>query len=176
MKRALILAAGLFALPAQAAPISVARVAAPFGYIEFCVRHAADCKSVQQQNNVETNDWLTLVEVNEYVNRNTPQITDQDNYGRPDFWTYPNERGGDCEDFALEKRKLLIERGWPVADLSLAVVKQWNGDHHVILIATLSGNEVVLDNANWAIVALADAPYTLEKRQARTQQNVWVQP
>ncbi len=38
---------------------------------------------------------------------------DIDQYGSREFWAYPQAGYGDCEDFALEKRRRLIALGWP---------------------------------------------------------------
>ncbi len=50
-----------------------------------------------------------VVAVNEYVN-NFRYIEDKDNFGKSDYWATPTEffaRGGDCEDFAVEKYDIL---------------------------------------------------------------------
>lgn len=39
-------------------------------------------------------------------------VSDLDNYGSEEVWAYP-EGSGDCEDYALEKRKRLSGAGLP---------------------------------------------------------------
>ena len=51
-----------------------------------------------------------LQQVNSYVNSTVTEVSDMEQYGREDVWTLPNSGKGDCEDFALLKRKLLIQR------------------------------------------------------------------
>jgi len=40
-----------------------------------------------------------------------------------DRWDYPSDGKGDCEDYALFKRKILIEEGFPRQALLMTVVK-----------------------------------------------------
>lgn len=153
------------------------QVLPPYGYVAFCLRDRHECEGGTDtpKNMPLTPDrWSQLNEVNDYVNRNIPQIEDIDNYGVQEWWAYPNERGGDCEDLALLKRKMLIERGWPQEDLLMTVVREWNGDGHAVLVVTTDKGEYVLDNKNWAIVSWADAPYTWIKRQSQKRPYIWV--
>src|SRR5215208_3156133 len=62
-----------------------------------------------------------LQQINNHVNSTIREVSDLEQYGREDVWTLPTSGKGDCEDFALLKRKLLIQRGWPAAALSIAV-------------------------------------------------------
>lgn len=118
--------------------------------------------------------WSELNQVNEYVNRTVPQVSDRQIHGRDEWWAYPTAQGGDCEDIALMKRKLLIERGWAPENLLLAVVHEWNGEGHAVLVVKTDRGEFVLDNRNWEIVAWSDAPYRWIKRQSRHRPYIWV--
>jgi len=153
------------------------QVVPPNGFISFCLRNPKECEGGTDHPadmTLTPGRWAQLNEVNDYVNRNIPQIEDIDNYGTVENWAYPNEKGGDCEDLALLKRKMLIERGWPASDLLITVVREWNGDGHAILVATTDKGDYVLDNKNWAIVSWAEAPYTWAKRQSRERPYIWV--
>lgn len=153
------------------------QVVPPIGYISFCLNDPSQCEGgTDTPTNMALTPerWTELNVVNDYVNSSVRQIEDIDNYGVSERWSYPNEKGGDCEDFALEKRKLLIERGWSPADLLIAVVREWNGAGHAILVVDTDKGEFVLDNKNWAIVAWNDTPYTWIKRQSRERPYIWV--
>lgn len=152
------------------------QVAPPFGFIGFCVRDKSNCEGGTDKpvNPVLTTArWDELNAVNDYANR-LPQVSDKDNYGRDEYWDYASARGGDCEDFALEKRRLLIEKGWPADSLLLTAVREWNGEGHAVLIVVTDRGDYVLDNRNWAIVSWRDAPYTWIKRQSRERPYIWV--
>lgn len=153
------------------------QVVPPMGFISFCLDDPTQCEGGTDTptNMVMTPArWTELNTVNDYVNSSVPQVEDIANYGVSERWAYPNANGGDCEDLALLKRKLLIERGWSPADLLIAVVREWNGAGHAILVVDTDRGDVVLDNKNWAIVAWNDAPYTWVKRQSRERPFVWV--
>ncbi len=153
------------------------QVVPPYGYIAFCLRNRHECEggTDQPKNAALTPErWTELNAVNDYVNRDIPQVEDIVNYGVNEWWAYPNERGGDCEDLAMLKRKLLIERGWSKEDLLITVVREWNGDGHAVLVVATDKGDYVLDNKNWAIVSWTDAPYTWVKQQSRKRPYIWV--
>ena len=153
------------------------QVVPPMGFIGFCLDDPAQCEGgTDDPKNMHLTKarWDELNAVNDYVNTNVPQVEDIANYGVSEKWSYPNANGGDCEDLALLKRKILIERGWSPSDLLISVVREWNGEGHAILIADTDKGELVLDNKNWAIVAWDDTPYTWIKRQSRKRPYIWV--
>ena len=55
--------------------------------------------------------WATIVNINNSVNTRIKPRTDMENYGVEEYWSYPDNGYGDCEDYALEKRRELMERG-----------------------------------------------------------------
>lgn len=151
-------------------------VAPPFGFVGFCLRHEHDCEGGTDKPAdvaLTPDRWSELNSVNDYVNR-LPQVTDEQKFGTADYWTYADAQGGDCEDLALEKRRLLVARGWPADALLLTTVKTWNGEGHAVLLVETARGEFVLDNKNWEIVASKDAPYTWRARQARERPYIWV--
>lgn len=153
------------------------QVVPPMGYISFCLNDPSQCEGgtdTPASMPLNKDRWAELNAVNDYVNSAIPQVEDIANYGKSEVWSYPNENGGDCEDFALMKRKLLIERGWSPSDLLVAVVREWNGAGHAVLVADTDKGEFVLDNKNWAIVAWNETPYTWVKRQSRERPYIWV--
>lgn len=153
------------------------QVMPPMGFISFCLNDPSQCEGgtdTPVKKALTSESWNELNTINDYVNTNVPQVEDIANYGVNERWSYPNARGGDCEDLALLKRKMLIERGWSPADLLIAVVREWNGDGHAILVVDTDKGELVLDNKNWAIVAWNDTPYTWVKRQSRERPYIWV--
>ena len=153
------------------------QVAPPFGYVGFCVRNPDECgggTDAPKPAAMTPGKWTELTRVNDYVNRTVPQVSDMALYERAEWWAYPDARGGDCEDFALEKRKLLIERGWAAENLLVTVVREWNGDGHAVLLVKTDRGEFVLDNKNWEVVVWSDAPYQWIKRQSEERPYIWV--
>jgi Bacterial transglutaminase-like cysteine proteinase BTLCP len=92
------------------------------------------------------------------------QINSQ--YGREDVWTLPTNGRGDCEDFALLKRKLLLQRGWPASALSISVGTTLSGEPHAVLIVTTASGEYVLDNLTSSILPSSQTGHTFLSRQS----------
>jgi predicted transglutaminase-like cysteine proteinase len=77
--------------------------------------------------------------------RRSSQVTDDENYGKLEWWTYPRS-AGDCEDIALLKKRDLKARGFAESDLLITVVKKRDGSGQAILTVRTSEGDFVLDN------------------------------
>ena len=91
----------------------------PYGFIRFCEEMPGECAghaSDDARLDATPERLSELDEVNRGVNQAIEPATDMEVYGVSEYWTIPTNRG-DCEDFALLKRKDLIERGWPARSL-----------------------------------------------------------
>ncbi|AVF05035.1 MULTISPECIES: transglutaminase-like cysteine peptidase [Devosia] len=148
----------------------------PVGHLEFCKSNPTECRGydrVEPATVLDDRNWQQLVSVNAYYNRNVVPVTDQDLYKVAEFWTYPNGYG-DCEDFALAKRRDLINSGWHPSTLMIAVVKEANGNGHAVLIARTDRGDLVLDNQVGTIELWSDTPYKFIKRQSQAHAGQWV--
>lgn len=98
----------------------------------------------------EAGRMALMTTVNRAVNRTIRSRTDLALYGVEEFWSLPEQVDGatygDCEDFALEKRRRLIEAGFPAYSLSLAVVFTRQNQFHAVLVVTAETGDWVLDN------------------------------
>ena len=56
---------------------------------------------------------------------------------------YPDV-AGDCEDLVLQKRRLLVQAGWPISSLLITVARQANGDGHAVLTVLTDRGDVIL--------------------------------
>jgi predicted transglutaminase-like cysteine proteinase len=84
--------------------------------------------------------------INEQVNRETTYVSDAYNYDTDNFWAVADGKG-DCEDYALRKRQLLMQSGVPVTDLRLCCCWTETKDYHAVLFAKdEDGNDWILDN------------------------------
>jgi len=152
------------------------RTAQPIGHHDFCMRYSAEC-TVRSTGNprvmLTTDRWNTLVEINNAVNTAIKPETDEQLFGKPEVWAYPT-KAGDCEDFVLLKRRMLIERGWPVGGLLITVVRQENGDGHAVLTVLTDRGDLVLDNLDPHITLWNGTPYRYLKRQSSRDSGEWV--
>lgn len=186
--KALILgvaALGLSILPAAAGarpPVSSfsplgPETSVPFGWVDFCQRYGGECDEARNDPEVIelTPAAFRIVKgVNAKVNARVAPVSDADHAGVPDAWDYPGDGKGDCEDYALLKRHLLIKAGFPRAALLMAVVKDAHGDGHSVLMARTSRGDFVLDNLDDDVLPWTRTPYRFVKRQSQENQNVWV--
>jgi predicted transglutaminase-like cysteine proteinase len=74
--------------------------------------------------------WKDLVRVNKWVNETIKPLTDPEHWGVVDRWSYPDDGYGDCEDYVLLKRRMLIQSGWPRAALLVTVVRDQTDKGH----------------------------------------------
>jgi len=148
----------------------------PSGFIDFCRRHSGECrKDVLELAVVRLTPQrrAELKDVQDTVNRDVFYTPDSRNFAKADYWEYPYIYG-DCEDYALEKRRRLIALGWPRSALLLAMVGMPDKTKHLVLVAVTSDGELVLDNATKGIVSWHRANYTWLRRQSRSNESIWV--
>ena len=148
----------------------------PFGFVKFCEREPAECRQgrLEESRLQSTAHRLAeLKEVNLYVNKKIEPATDMEVYGQNEYWTLPTTRG-DCEDYALLKRHILIARGWPVGALLMTVVRDEKGEGHAVLTARTTQGDLILDNKTDEIRPWQKAPYVFIMRQSYIDPKVWV--
>jgi predicted transglutaminase-like cysteine proteinase len=149
----------------------------PIGWVEFCVEYYPECKtkpSVQRDILLTTQAWNELERVNRWVNTHVKPMTDMDHWGVVERWNYPDDGYGDCEDYVLLKRRLLIQLGWPREALLVTVVLDNEDEGHAVLTVTTDKGDYVLDNKKEDILLWSKAGYRFVKRQSRSDPNVWV--
>lgn len=153
------------------------RTTQPVGHYEFCQSLPQECKQVTpKQRPIELTRalWALIVDVNNSVNVTVSPRTDMEMWGREEVWSYPTNGAGDCEDYALEKRRELMKAGVPAGDLLMTVARQPNGDGHAVLTVRTSLGEFILDNLESRVLAWTDTDYTYLKRQSERNSGVWV--
>ncbi len=152
------------------------RTSVPYGWVDFCNRYASEC-DIEAMDPVDIDLTPTALKdverIDRQVNAAVKPETDMDHWGVVDRWDYPFDGKGDCEDYALLKRKLLIHAGYPRQALLITVVKDLEGEGHAILTVKTSQGEFVLDNLNDKVMAWADTGYKFIKRQSQSDPNVW---
>lgn len=186
--RLLLLAAASFALGACAFRDSGAPrvmlegdvVAPPSGWTEFCARAPDHCAPPEQGPSELPSGPAALADlqaVNDAVNRAIAPMSDEAQFAVADRWTLPLTTDetyiGDCEDYALEKRRMLIEAGWPPDALRLAVGTSRDTGVHAALIALTAEGDYVLDNLVDEVSPWTMTDYIWLKRQASADPREW---
>nr|WP_244427158.1 transglutaminase-like cysteine peptidase [Methyloferula stellata] len=150
----------------------------PYGWMDFCHRYAGECNAgpaTPLDVNLTPEALKQLERVNKLVNKSIVAVSDMDHWGVLDQWDYPSDGKGDCEDYALLKRKLLIEEGFPRQALLMTVVKDEQNDGHAILTIKTNHGEFILDNLTDEIKSWDRTAYKFVKRQSQNDENTWVQ-
>jgi predicted transglutaminase-like cysteine proteinase len=149
----------------------------PIGWVEFCADRQLECKvppSTPRDVVLSSKAWTDLVRINKWVNENVKPMTDMDHWGVVEKWSYPDDGYGDCEDYALLKRRMLVEAGWPREALLMTVVREKNGNGHAVLTVKTDKGEFVLDNQEERILLWSETSYRFVKRQSQSDPNRWV--
>lgn len=150
---------------------------APIGWIEFCVEYKPECMtrpSAPRDVVFTAKAWADMVKVNNWVNDSIKPITDLEHWGVAERWNYPDDGKGDCEDYVLLKRRMLMRAGWPREALLITVVRDKKGDGHAVLTVKTNRGEFVLDNQETEILPWHKTGYRFVKRQSQSDPNVWV--
>jgi predicted transglutaminase-like cysteine proteinase len=152
-------------------------VRAPIGWLEFCSEYAPECetKALEPRDVVlSSKAWKDLTRINRWVNDSIKPITDLEHWGVAERWNYPDDGYGDCEDYVLLKRRMLMQAGWPRQALLITVVRDKRGDGHAVLTVKTDKGEFILDNQNEQILLWSETGYRFVKRQSQNDPNVWL--
>lgn len=123
-----------------------ALVLAPYPFIKLCHNRPDQCEAKHGKTEValDQRDLQRLATINATVNhsirpRNDPPGTDN--------WSL-DVTSGDCEDYALAKRRELIESGLSARAIRLAVGTTREGEAHAVVIVRTDKGDIALDNSS----------------------------
>jgi len=147
----------------------------PVGYYEYCRRYADLCARTSEGISVQLTKprWREIVSVNAEVNGAVAPLTDMEIYGVEERWEYPTTVG-DCEDYALSKRKRLNEMGYPLEALLMTVARDSKGGGHAVLTVVTDLGDFILDNIEQKVLLWRDTEIYYLKRQSQRDLNRWV--
>jgi predicted transglutaminase-like cysteine proteinase len=149
----------------------------PPGWVEFCARRPTECDgtaTVPRDVVLSRRAWIDLVRVNNRVNETVKPLSDLEHWGVVERWSYPDDGYGDCEDYVLLKRRMLIQAGWPREALLVTVVRDKNDDAHAVLTVRTDKGDYVLDNENDNVLLWSETGSRFVKRQSQSNGNVWI--
>lgn len=138
----------------------------PDRYRAFCGSHESACALTGDPVLTWSTDIAAQLDsVNATVNQEIDFISDWEALGIEDEWDFPDCQG-DCEDFALEKRRRLVAAGLPSAALTMAI-----GFHevqffpHAVLLVETTRGTLVLDNLYDTVLCWDAVPYIFTHRE-----------
>lgn len=161
---------------ANAATIRTGNITSqPMGHHQYCARGGRHCGGHADAGPAKLTQkrLAALRSVNSRVNGAIRPATDQQIHGRVEYWTNGGA-AGDCEDYALKKRSLLLSRGFHPSQLPLAKVRQRNGEAHIVLVVRTSEGDLVLDNLTDSIKPYRKTGHRFLKMQSGTNSSQWV--
>ncbi len=148
----------------------------PIGYVNFCSRNANECRSLGGTTKkvvLTEQNWKIMHEVNNYSNKTVKPVTDSELYNSPEYWTYPQQNAGDCEDYVLQKKRYLEGLGFPAETLLITVVLDTKGLGHAVLTVRTDRGDFILDNMRNDIRNWRNTGYTYIKRQSQHNPQIW---
>jgi len=159
--------------PAQ--PAARRLITAPPGFTDSCKRYQWFCENqTAGASPLGEAASLDLAEkINRRVNFTVSQLSDPENYGVAEYWTLPANGSGDCEDFVLQKYKLLLDAGIDSRNLSIAVVLDRAGDNHVVLVLRHRSGDLVLDSLTSRIRPWNQTGYRFLAMQSSEAKTEW---
>lgn len=159
--------------PAGLLPIREATTPPP-GAMTLCATYDWACARSGKRTVIDAAAMETLKTINSRVNRRVTPVADNVQWGRAEKWSLPTARGGDCEDYALQKKKDLIEAGFAPEQLLIATVLDRRGRSHAVLVVRSGRQDLVLDNMNSRILPWQQTGYTFLRLQNPAQPSGWV--
>jgi len=157
----------------------------PGGHADFCMRHPDECGPMRAdvpRSLLTIGTFAALNEINTRVNKELIPVTDEQLYRQDEFWAYPVNLAGDCEDSVLEKRRLLHEEfGIPLENLLITVALEPNGDSHAVLTFAAQNDDgspidLILDNRRDEIIPSGETDLHFVKSQSPAHAGKWLAP
>lgn len=149
-------------------------IKAPDGAEGLCQKYSWACSQSRQSGQLTKGDLKKVSLINKQVNRKTRAVDDKIQYRQTEYWTLPSARGGDCEDFALLKKRELIQAGIAPNRLLIATVLDSRRGGHAVLVVRTDTGDVVLDNLTNRILPWTKTRYTFLRMQDPKSPNRWV--
>ena len=139
---------------------------APTGFYALCAEQPRQCEPVAPRRGVALNEIDT---VNRRINA---AIRPQPEPPGQDIWKVGGA-SGDCEDYALKKRNVLLKAGLGTGRVRLAVGVLRDGEFHAVLIVTTKSGDRVLDNLNGEMRPISRLGFKILSVQSAKNPMAW---
>jgi predicted transglutaminase-like cysteine proteinase len=159
-------------------PTAVGSAQPTAAWSEFCERSPGECAiNPAEPTTIKLDErvWIAIVAINKHVNAAVSPREDIDHWGVIDLWNYPDDGYGDCEDYQILKRRLLVEAGLPRRALRMVVVLDELGQGHAVLAARTDQGDFILDNKRDAVLPWHQTGYVYIKSEGdRAHAWIWL--
>ncbi|WP_170570403.1 transglutaminase-like cysteine peptidase [Ruegeria atlantica] len=153
---------------------SVAASPPPSGARQLCRQYSWACSTKASVAMSNQQEMRIIQRVNRQVNATTRSVTDRSQYRTAERWALPTSRGGDCEDFALLKKRDLIRAGVDPSKLLIATVLDTKRNSHAVLVYRSAAGDLVLDNLTNQIKPWSATRYLFLRMQNPSKPSSWV--
>jgi len=144
----------------------------PAGFLGFCAKHLSECLSRSQEPaTVELTDERSqaIEAVQASINASiTPRVDPAH------VWDYSTDGTGDCNKYALTKRRELLAHGFPRGAVLLATATTERGEGHLVVVVRTDRGDLVLDNRVQHVVDWSALPYHWVSVQSQQSPVRWV--
>ena len=144
----------------------------PAGFLGFCAKHLPECLGRPREISAiqltdATRQALEAIQtgINAAI---TPRVD------AAHVWDYSTDGTGDCNKYALTKRRELIAQGFPREALLLATAMTERGEGHLVLVVRTDQGDLVLDNRVGHVVDWRLLPYQWISIQSPQSPVRWV--
>lgn len=147
---------------------------APSGANALCQTYQWACAQASSRSVSAGGAMEYATRVNVQVNRSVRALDDSRQYGVAEHWALPTNRGGDCEDFALLKKRELIALGVDPKRLLIATALDRQRNAHAVLVFRSDNGDLVLDNLTDQIRSWQETRYLFLRMQDPDRPSRWV--
>lgn len=163
-------------LPSASKVVEKSTAKPVLAWTKFCERHPDECAIDLSEPTTLTmtpETWRTITAVNRRVNTRIRPMTDKAHWGVVDSWNFPEDGAGDCEDYQLLKRRMLVERGMPRRAMRMTVVIDELNEGHAVLMIRTDRGDYILDNKTSIVLPWEQTGYVYVKREGQDS-TAWV--
>lgn len=145
-------------------------------FIDACPRYEWLCDNVHDGDgtytDAELRDLATFT--NQAVNDMVTSKRDIDLYGISDYWTIPYNGFGDCEDYAMLKKLMLLQRGVDPERLFMVVARlPSSNEYHAVLAIRLEDGDYIMDNLTNEFLHWRDTNLEIHSKQITSEKRNW---
>ncbi len=147
---------------------------APEGAQAICNTYSWACARYDKLRATTGETLQRVSAVNTKINRSVRAIEDDRQYGVTEYWALPTQTGGDCEDFALLKKRELVSIGINPRRLLIATALDRQRNPHAVLVFRTDDGDFVLDNLTNQVRSWRDTGYMFLQMQDPDRPTRWV--
>jgi predicted transglutaminase-like cysteine proteinase len=146
----------------------------PNGAQNICEKYNWACAGQGKAVRSVAQEMALVEQVNTMVNSSVKPASDRRQFRSRDYWSLPTASGGDCEDFALLKKRELVRLGVDHRKLLLATVLDRKRVPHAVLVYRSDRGDLLLDNLTNDIRDWRSSRYIFLRMQNPQNPRSWV--